>query len=115
MTGWVSVEGAGVQVQLAADAAAELGAPALAEVLLAAAAVLAVADDRVADGRHVGAELVGAAGDRAERHPGGAGGGGVDHRVVGGGALGAFGGGDGVGRDAEHLLALAAGPVARAP
>ena len=73
-------EGAGVQVQLAADAAAELGAPALAEVLLAAAAVLAVADDRVADGRHVGAELVGAAGDRVERHPGGAGGGGVDHR-----------------------------------
>ena len=101
-----------MQVQLAADAAAELGAPAVAEVLLAAAAVLAVADDRVADRGHMGAELVGAAGHRVERDPGGAGRGGVDHRVVGGGALGALGGGDRVGGEDEHLLALAARAVA---
>ncbi len=102
-----------VQVQLAADPAAELRAPAVAAVLLAAAAVLAVADDRVADRRHLGAELVGAAGDRLERQPGGAAGGGVDGRIVGDRALRPLGGGDAVEGDDEHLLGLAGGAMPR--
>ena len=65
----------------------------------------------MADGVHVRAQLVGAAGDRGERDPGGAFGRRLDDRVVGGGALGALGARDGLGGDDMHLLALAAGAV----
>jgi hypothetical protein len=69
--GMVDDQAARVEVHLAADRAGQ-------ERLLPA--VLAVADDRVADRRHVDAQLVGAAGQRLQLDPGGAVAGAVDTR-----------------------------------
>src|SRR5690606_11225721 len=63
-----------VEVQLAADRAGQ-------ERLLPA--IFAVADDRMADGEHVDAKLVGAPGQRLEQDEGGAVAGAVDHAVAG--------------------------------
>ena len=72
--GMVDPEAPGVEVELAADRAGQ-------ERLLAA--IFAVADDRMADRRHVDAQLVGAAGERLELDPGGAVAGALDHPVAG--------------------------------
>src|SRR5690606_30991744 len=72
----------GVEVHLAADRAGQEG------VLTA---VLAVADDRMADRRHVHAQLVRAAGQRLQLDPGGTVAGAIDHAVASPGRLAAFG------------------------
>ncbi len=68
-------DGAGMQMQLPDDIGAgqERGGT----------AVLAVAEDRRTEGRHVRPQLVGAAGERFEREPGGAAAGVVDEAVFG--------------------------------
>src|SRR6185369_4627970 len=71
-------QAAGMKVHLAADRAGE-------ECRLAA--VFAVAHDGVADRRHVDAQLVGAAGQRLEFHPGGAVARAVKHAIAGAGGL----------------------------
>ena len=68
-----------VKVHLAADAAGQ-------ERVLTA--IFAVADDRMADRRHVDAQLVRAAGERLEFDPGGTIAGAVDHAVAGPGGSG---------------------------
>ena len=72
--GMVDPQPAGVEVELAADR------PGQERVR---AAIFAVADDRMADRRHVDAKLVGAAGERLELDPGGAVAGALDHPVAG--------------------------------
>ena len=52
--------------------------------------IFRIADDRVADMRHVGAQLVGAAGDRLEREPGQLPRRGLDHGVIGDRVAGAL-------------------------
>ena len=63
-----------MKVKLAADPAGEEGV---------GPAIFGVADDRVADRRHMGAKLVGAAGQRLQLDPGGAIAGPVDQPVAG--------------------------------
>ena len=72
--GMVDPQAAGVEVELAADRPGQEGV---------GAAIFAVAEDRVADRRHVHAQLVGAPGQRLELEPGGAVAGAFDHPVAG--------------------------------
>src|SRR5258707_15711757 len=65
------------------------------------AEILLVADDRMADALHVGAELVGAAGDRLERQPGELLRRGLDHGGIRDGLAGILFAGA---RDALHAL-----------
>jgi hypothetical protein len=70
----LDAQAAGMEVELAADRAGqERGL----------SAILAIAHDRVADGRHVDAQLVGAAGERLKLDPGGAIARTVDHAIAG--------------------------------
>src|SRR5687768_18513528 len=91
--GMVDPEAAGVEMELAADRAGQ-------ERLLAG--IFAVADDRVADRRHVDAQLMGAAGIRLKLDPGGAVAGALDDPVAGARGLAA-------GFVDMHLLAARAG------
>ena len=92
--GVIDDQAAGVEVELPRDAAGEEGL---------GAAVFAVAHDGMADGGHVDAELVGAAGQRLQFDPDGAVSGAVD------GAVERARGGAVFGLVDHHLLAAAAG------
>ena len=70
----IDADAARVEVHLAADPAGQERRR---------AAIFAVADDRMADRRHVDAQLVGAAGERLQLDPGGAVAGALDHAVAG--------------------------------
>ena len=98
---------AGVQMHLAADVAAQLRPPAVAQIFLPRPAIFAITNDRVAQFGHMGAQLVGAAGDRFQRHPGGAAAKRRQHGIIGMGAFGAFGLVHLGGVDAAHLFAFA--------
>ncbi len=98
-------------MQLAADLAAQLRAPAIAQIFLPRAAVFPVADDGMPQLGHMRAQLMCAPGDRHQRAPADSLREIVEHRVIGGRALGALGPVDVAGVDGDHLFALAAAPV----
>lgn len=58
-----------MQVQLPRQVTTDLRAPAIAQVILPRTAIFAIAQNGMTQFRHMRAQLVGAAGDRLQRHP----------------------------------------------
>ena len=67
--GMCQAKTARVQMQLARDLAAQVGAPAIAKVLLTASAVFAITNDRMTNLGHMRAQLMGSSGDRNQSTP----------------------------------------------